>query len=180
MQVKRREAKFNHYSPKRWHPEFDLIVYASFAGKSNVEIAKEFGYTPVHISNILSTVQADRIRNELRSKINDNVDDTITNRMKSISDKALERVEKFMNNDELFEKSPFAFVDRAMRAATLNKESSSDPKVNININSQVNNIGNEAISRIASALEISNEVKQLHSGLDPRKQILLEDTTKKK
>jgi predicted transcriptional regulator len=170
--VKKREASFKHYRPKRWHPEFDLIVLASFMGKTNTEIAKEFGYTPQHVSNILSTSQAEEIRDSLREKISNQTEISISDRLKEISNVSLTRVETFLKNDELFEKSPFAFIDRAMRAAQIAQEKN-DPKFQVNINNQTNNnvLGNDAIDRIANALEVTTEVGLLHSGLDPSKRI---------
>lgn len=175
--VMKREAQFRRYRPKRWHPEFDLIVYASFAGESNTDIARKFGYTPQHISNILCSEHAEKIRETLREKISDEGDKSIAARMKVTSDKAVERMEKFMNNDELFEKSPFAFIDRAMRAIQITGASKEDNS-KIVINNQTNNIGTAAMDRIADALLASNEVKLLHQGLDPSKQIKLEETKK--
>lgn len=174
-----RAAKFERYKPRRWHPEFDLIVLASFAGESNEAIGKRFGYTKEHISNILCSEEARLVRDKLRAKINDNLDLNVSDRMKSIAEISLKRVENFIGNDELAEKSPFLFVDRCFRAAQMSGISSegkgNSAKIEVNnITNTQNNIGNEVIDRIALALERSNEVKELHSGLDPTKQIKLD------
>lgn len=179
-----RAAKFTRYQPKRWHPEFDLIVFASFSGQTNKEIGDKFGYTEVHISNILCSPQAEEVRKKLKVKVEAGIEGTIEQRFKGISEKALQRIENFISNDEIAIKSPFLFVDRAFRAAQIagisqEKNGNSGAKVDINVqnNTQINqtNVGNEVIDRIALALEQSNEVTRLHAGLDPDKQIALEN-----
>lgn len=181
---KNRAPQFTNYNPRRWHPEFDLMVIASFSGKSNKDIGEQFGYHEVHVSNILSTTQAQAIREDLRAKILSNTDKTIVERMNVISNKALQRMEEFMNNDELYSKSPFVFVDKAMRAvqlsgASLEKTSPKIDSLTINqTNNTQNNIGGEVIDRIALALEKSNEVGLLHSGMDVTKQVHILDNTK--
>lgn len=170
-----RTAKFTRYKPKRWHPEFDLIILASFTGEKNEEIGKRFGYTKEHISNILCSEEAEKVRQKLRSNIDKELELSVNTRMKAISDTALKRVEDFISNDDLARSSPFMFVDRAFRAAQLSgisNEGKNGSKVEVNVLNQTqNNVGNEVIDRMALALERSNEVSLLHSGLDPTKQI---------
>lgn len=119
-EIVKREPKFHHYKPKRWHPEFTLIVMGSISGKDNAELAEEFGYSVVHISNILSTEQASEIREKAREHLNKAFEGNLADRVKGIGQKALEKIERFVEDKTNQEaKSPFAFVDRMMKLATM-------------------------------------------------------------
>lgn len=126
---KRRDAQFQHYNPKRWHPEFNLIVIESIAGKSNEALSEEFGYTPQHISNILSTSHAAQIREGVRTNINKEFDGQLKNRIAAIGEKTLKHIEHFVDDERnLAEKSPFMFLDRVLKISQATATLDSDSK----------------------------------------------------
>jgi hypothetical protein len=140
MNTEKRAAKFTHYQPKRWHPEFSLIVMGSIAGKSNVELSEQFGYTKEHISNILSTEQAAEIRERSRESLNKAFEGNLQSRIDRIGERAIANIERFVEDEHNMEaKSPFAFVDRMMKLATMtSKLGSADNGNKSTTNIQVN------------------------------------------
>lgn len=162
------KSKFVRYKPKRWHPEFDLIVISSIAGKDNEELARIFGYTPQHISNILCTEQAQEIRNKVRSDIDTTFTKDIKDRLNDINEGAIKSLEQFFvtERETRYEASPFLFVDRAMRY--LDKQNNNpNPNPNAVNNGTINNFNfnhpTKAIEdRMATALE-----KSMNAGLAP-------------
>jgi len=83
--------------------------------KSNTELGVMFGFTPQHISNILSTPQASLVRRRALETLREKVDGGLPKRLSDLADKATQRVAQIMYDDAVFERSPFAVVDRALR-----------------------------------------------------------------
>lgn len=111
-----RAGQFTHYKPKRWHPEFDLIVIGSISGLSNVELSRQYGYTPQHISNILSTEQAAEVRERVRGQIDKGFEGNLKERLSKIGEKTVKHIEKFIEDaDGRAERSPFFFIDRVLK-----------------------------------------------------------------
>lgn len=144
----------------KWKPIYDQIVAGHIIGRSNKELAAEFDFSEVHIGNILRSDNAqiliseasDRIRGAVLSKQEENIDIEM-----EIARKAKERIRDFVNNDEIFLKSPFAFIDRVKDLSGLKKEKESSPSIVINNQNNQANIRAESLNRLAEALEISNE-----------------------
>jgi len=157
-----RKAKFTRYSPKKWPPQFDAIVLASIGGKSNKELAALFGYTEQHISNILCSEKANEIKESVRKKLLE--ENPVTDKLKAISEKAIERMEKFINNDQLATASPFHFVDRAIRMQSVLNPAKEEPKEKNVINNNVLIASPSMVSGLFEAIEKSNEAKLLNSG----------------
>lgn len=171
-----RAAKFKNYNPKRWQPEFDLMVIESISGKSNEEIGQLFGYTKEHVSNILSTTQAGEVKERVRKTINAQFQGTLQERIANIGAKAIEHVEKFIQDDSnLASKSPFMFVDRALKIAqstsTLVSNPDSSRVTNNTVNGNVLVINNDIADNLFSALEKSRALDEFNESFDPSKEI---------
>jgi ElaB/YqjD/DUF883 family membrane-anchored ribosome-binding protein len=114
--IEPRPAKFERYKPKRWHPEFDLIILDSISGLDNIELGRKYGYTPQHISNILSTEEARKVKERVRTAIDKEIQGGVKERLSKVGEKVLEHIERFVEDDNnLAEKRPFEFIDRAVR-----------------------------------------------------------------
>lgn len=161
-----RSAKFTHYNPKRWQPEFDLIVIESIAGKSNEEIGRLFGYTKEHVSNILSTAKAQEIKERIRESINKGVAFNIQERLAAIGEKAIERMEAFIDNDNAADASPFKFIDRVVKIAqTVNVGGASPGNGNTTIvNGNAIVLNSTHTSNLKDALAKSMELDNVNVG----------------
>lgn len=149
------------WQPTQWKPEYELIVSMSARGKTGVEISKITGYTEMQISNILTCEHAKVVKQELIQKLRE---ETMSD-MDEIGMQAVKRIKSVMNNDELFENSPFGVVDRAFTFLKgVNKLAGDGPST---INNTQNNIvlGDELAERLISGLEKSQEAKKLNAGL---------------
>lgn len=155
-------AKFTNYNPKRWHPEFDLIILESIAGKSNEEIGRKFGYTKEHISNILSTEETKQVKAKVRNVIDKEFEGGIKQRLASIGEKAIKHIESFIE-DETNQaiNNPFQFIDRVVKIAqvtgTVNDETKKSSG-NMLINTGTIVLSGDKVNNLLSAIDKSKEV----------------------
>jgi hypothetical protein len=134
---KGKSPKFRNYQPKKWKPVFTEIVILEATGSvTNVELGEKYGFTAQHISNICCTEQAEDIRKGLREKLIER-GGSIAERLVRLQDKALKRVEDYIEKDFLFEKSPESSVDRALKILSAGEHQTVNNTVN---NTQQNNL----------------------------------------
>lgn len=117
MDRPRRNARLNNprWSPQKWHPVYEEIVLLSALGYSNIDIAKDKGFTVVHISNILNTPQAKVLMRLALAQIEAKRVQTIDARLNKIAERAIERVEETLDNDVYATKNPGGMFDRALK-----------------------------------------------------------------
>lgn len=152
---------FKHYTPKRWHPWMDSLVLAKIAGATNEELAEKYEISIVHVSNILSTTQAqeliDKVRSELIAQSS-----TVSDRLSKIRELSLKRIEEVLANDSLATNSPLSFVDRALRFFEMASENVKDKPAagNTIINGNVLVANSDYVERIGKGLELSNQIAE--------------------
>lgn len=103
------------WRPKEWLPIYEQIVVLSIAGRSNKDLASMFAYTEQHVCNILHTPEASLVRGLVLEKMRERAVEGIPAKLEATATKAAERIHDAIHDDELFEKSPFAIVDRSFR-----------------------------------------------------------------
>lgn len=150
------------YKLIKWKPVYDMIVAGHIIGKSNKQLAADFDFTPVHISNILRSDQAqvlikqahDNVRAQAVSDAEEALDI-----QKRIQLKVNQKTEMFLDNEELFKNSPFAYMD-ALKHISSRSNPPAPVSVNVTNNTQINNTQNnlkvEELQRLNKALEISS------------------------
>lgn len=111
---KRRKSKLKAWKPKNWKPDYDRVVAYSVMGKQNTEIAVILGYTPEHTSAILNSPQGLVLREKLQSALREKMLTNIPETLEYVARRGVERLKQLIDSDEVFEKHPFAVVDRAM------------------------------------------------------------------
>jgi hypothetical protein len=109
-----RAAKFTRWRPKKWHVMYDQIVALDTIGKSRDEIAKLFGYTPQHVSNIVNCPEAAITRGRLLEQLNARSVEKLSASLETLAVQAKKRLAQVLYDDDLFERSPFAVVDRGL------------------------------------------------------------------
>jgi hypothetical protein len=160
-------AAASAFKVKKWKPIYDMIVSGHIIGKSNIELAAEYDFSLVHIGNILRSDHAQTLIAEaserLRAQVLNKVE-SVSEMQSEIQLAALKKVKSFMDNDELFKNSPFAFFDRAVKmAAPVSAAPKETPNINVNVNNQVNqatvvsDLKAESINRLTEALRITSE-----------------------
>lgn len=146
----------------KWKPVYDMIVAGHIIGKSNKQLAEDFDYTPVHISNILRCDHAQSLIKQAHDTIRTTVvvkSEEAVDIQARIKQKALKRAEEFLDNDEAARNSPFAYLNTIKSFTGLSAPSVSVPNVNVQVqNNQtnVNGLKPEHVDRLSRALEISN------------------------
>lgn len=162
-------TKFQKWVPKKWRPEYERIVALSAVGKSNTEIADIVGFGKQHVSNVLNLPQADELMKKIVEAMTRRSLVDIPNSLQRIAEKTVQRLEVLMDNDKLFNDSPFAVIDRGMKVVEglrhLQGGGNGAPTM-VNNGKVVNNTFNVPATQVDSliaGLQKANEVKQIHA-----------------
>lgn len=155
--------KKKRWEPKKWEPLFDEMILMSCLGKSQIEIARRFGYTTRHVNAIINCKQAQVTKRIILSKLQETIAQTIEQRIAGIKDKALTRISQVLSDDTLLETAPMAVFDRSvtvLKGTGVLKESASggsgDVKGNIFINA-------DDLKGIREGLAVANDAKRLNA-----------------
>lgn len=169
----RRPPKMALLRIKKWEPHHEAIVVAFLGGASLSEIAESSGYSYGWVSCLLKTPEAMEKIEKVRANTKKEVEGTINSRLKALQEKALQRVENFIENDNYATSSPFAFFDRAIKVAQgTGLMAHAGPNINVTNNTQNNTINNTQVSseqaeQLIAAFEGIKEVRRLHTGPMP-------------
>lgn len=163
------------FEPKNWKPIYDQFVYYHVLGKSNIWIAEKFGKTPQTVCNILNCSQGKVLKKIIAFNLQQQQSATIGSRMDYVADKFMKRIESVADDDELFEKAPFAVIDRGLAIIKglnhlkggSNNPDGGSPTVNhlqINDNRKsITVIGEKAALELRDAIRFSDEANALHT-----------------
>lgn len=155
------EAKANHWEPVEWHPYYEQIVLESCCGVTNIELARKYGLSKVHVSNILRTKSAQEVRNRVLADIQAGSKVSIQDKLAQMTEKSIERVAAMLDNDKLFAEKPLAVADRAFRM--LEGMNKLKPKGDVVVNNNITNVSDAVIDRFTEALKASNAAKAYHT-----------------
>lgn len=156
--------QFQHYNPKKWEPWMEALVLAKMQGKSNAQLAESFDISIPHVSNILSTAQAEDIRQKLKVEISKMFPDASI-KIGSIREKALNHIDKFLDREDLAQAAPIPYIAQVQGIMKMTfPEAEKSP---MNVTNVQNNIllanGGELLDRIAKGLEGSKRVEEIHA-----------------
>lgn len=110
----KKAPKLTKWVAKKWQPEYERMVAYSAMGWSNKKIAETLKYTPEHVSNVLNLPQAKELKDKILAKLRERTLEDVPSILKKVAQKTAERLETILNDDDLFEKSPFAVIDRGL------------------------------------------------------------------
>lgn len=162
------------FEPKTWKPVYDMYVFHHVMGKSNIWIAQEYKKTPQLICNVLRSMQGQVRIKVIAINLQTMREQTIESRMGTVADKFMKRIEAVVEDDELFEKAPFAFVDRGLAIIKGLGKMNGDPSSNPNggspaVHNTQNNfagpvaiLSEKAITDLKEAIAFSTEARALH------------------
>ena len=166
---------FASYIVKDWQAWMTEAVILHASGVSVPELRVRFQKTDTHIRNILNTEQANTIIRKLQSEALKNTKVESSERITAIKEAALSQMQDLVTNEELKEKSPFAFWDAARKTldtiSRMDSPASVQQSQNISIQQNVQNIVNtspDILSRLRAApslntLEVPENVEYLGS-----------------
>lgn len=182
---KNKVATVARYFPKNWLPIHEAMVLAAFTGsRTYEEIGKEYGYTGVQVGNLCRSPQALELRERLRKQLNDQGLD-LSVKLSRIQEKALKRVEDFIDDETRAVQQPALVADYALKVArSIGPQGVTDPDApkaskNVTNNTNITNINNTAIltspdflkdikdglAKSAQVMELQNEhMKRLEDG----------------
>src|SRR5262245_31936218 len=152
------------------------MIYRHCLGISNNQIADELKVTAQQVSNVLNCVQGQARIRLMQLHLTTKMEASLGTRLTAVAEKAVSRIEAVMHDDNLFEKSPFAVVDRGMAVlkgiGELGKSGESDrvPHVPGGPSTIINNtridkaviLSEEAAKNLSDAIKLSDEVNEIH------------------
>ena len=148
--------------PIRWKLIYDEFLKARIDGLTNKAIALKFDYSEMQVCNVLNSPLAKEKLQEIREKVIAlTVDESATQETleKSIRLKALNTMDKFLDNDTLAMAAPIPFVSQAIKIAGLGKVGGIGTQINVQNNNQKTLvISGEMAENVTKALEISKEI----------------------
>ena len=162
------------WDPKIWRPVYELMVYRAMQGASNIQIGKEFDYTPQQVSNILTCPQAIRIKAELIEETRNKVAGSTSARIQQVQDLTLKRTYEYLTDDQKAKNAPALVIQTGL--AVIRAFS---PKENVVPQPGGNNtfvapgatsiqnavvLTGEQSKAIAAGLKELVEVKKIHAG----------------
>ena len=157
------------WQPMSWHPIYEQIVALSAAGKTNLELADMFDYTPQHISNILCTLEAKRIFKRIGENMRKGTLESLPQRLEKLTDAAVEVAEEVLihRREELMADSPFKLMDRSLSYLRGVGKLAGDAPTAIQNNAIF--ISNSHQKQLVSGLDNLKKVWELHGG--PSKEV---------
>ncbi len=158
-----RPAKLAKWKPRKWDVVYDQIVMLDTLGTPQKQIAEMFGYTVQHISNIVQCPQAKLTRGKVLEQLSKSAIEKVSNDLELLAVQAKKRIAQVLYNDELFERSPFAVVDRGIAVLKgVGKLKTEDEAARgIRINKAVIFTSDDA-KAVREALSKADEAKLLH------------------
>jgi hypothetical protein len=155
---------------KNWKPIHTSIVLEYAAGKSIDYLADKYGYAHSSLANILRTRRAKEMMAGIERKVLSDGVDALPDAVKRAKILAFQRVQTFLQDDSLAEKSPFAFFDRSVKALeTLDKLEKPIIEHHASVNQQnvqLNIFGNpEKLNELTEGLNRALEVSQMYASL---------------
>lgn len=157
------------WNPKEWRPEYEAIVGLACTGLSFGEIGKRFGYTSVHVGNIVNSQMGKALQQIILDKLRKNNTEGLAERIDALKSKALERVERYINNDNYADASPLAMFDRSFKflqgAHVLGSdrgEGNSGAAIQINNNKTVI-VSTETSKAFAEGIASLSRIAELHA-----------------
>lgn len=155
------------WNPKKWKPIHDSIIALAITGIKNTEIAQQLNLNPVTISLVLNSSLGREKLGILQKLKQETIETNTQERVTRLQEKALSRIERVMNSDEIFEAAPLKIFDRSLRVLqATGKAKPTEVQPPVTNSSVVNNnliVGDPAIlSQLNAGLQKALEAKALH------------------
>jgi hypothetical protein len=172
--LKRRPARLTkRWEPKKWDPIYEQFVALSALGLSNVEIGQRFGYTPVHVSNVVTSEQGKRLKQLMLDRLRATTISSIPQRLEDIADKTVSRLQEVMNDNDRFERSPFAVIDRGLQVLKGLRHLKGDSDTTFN-QQKVVVMSDSAAKLISEGLAKSQQAEEIHGT-----EVVIDDKSKR-
>ncbi len=157
------------WEPKEWLPIYEAIVALSCTGLSNEVVGARFGYGKQQVSNILNTPQGKKLKLLIAERIRNENSASVVDRVAAIQEKALQRVEAVMFDDDRAEKQPLAIFDRSMEILKSGLLKDKTPIAPDGNNTHIDkavfiNMKPEQIQQLDDGLRKADQVRVIHSG----------------
>jgi hypothetical protein len=163
-----KKGKLGKWVPKKWKADYDRVVGYHVVGKENKEIAVILGFTPEHVSTILNTPQAQELKAKLEASLREKMLTNIPETLEYVARKTADLMKKVVDNDQLFEKSPFAVIGMGMDVMKgLNHlKGGGNGAGPINVERAII-VSGESAAGLVAGFDKANEARRLNAGNTP-------------
>ncbi len=160
------------WNPKDWNPTYEAMVAMCVLGRmTQGDVAKHFGYTEPWLSQILNSPKGREVQEALIRSTRDKAVGNVTDRIRDLQSKALERMEAVLNDDKIAQKSALAIFDRSayfLKNTGVIKDLHAPPVpvggvTNITQNNNTLIVSGKNADDIRDGLNKANQVKQIHA-----------------
>ena len=161
-----RNPKMKRWVPKEWKPVYEEIVQLDAMGVDQEEIADRYNFTKIHISNICSTPHAKIIRASMTKSLVKRGMEAPQSRLTRIADKAMDRIDSIITDDDLFHNNPLPVADRSfkfLKELGILGRSDDVQRPGVVVNQQINNNGTTVVT--------DKMVTVFNDGMDKLKEI---------
>lgn len=164
-----KKGRLGKWVPKKWKADYDRVVGYHVVGKENKEIAVMLGFTPEHVSTILNTPQAQELKKRLEASLREKMLTNIPDALEYVARKTADLMKKVVDDEKLFEKSPFAVIGMGMDVMKgLNhlKGGGNGAGGTINVERAVI-VSGAAADGLVAGFDKANEARRLNAGNTP-------------
>lgn len=159
--------------PKKWKPSYQEVVMYHVMGYTNKEIAAATGFSHFHVGVILNCPQAEGVIDKCAEHLQAIKLGKQKARIERMADRALDRIEATLNDDDLAEAMPLPLMDRAIKfaiaARTLQPAEGAtvtETTNNMNVGGNVTAfaVPREMLEALIAGTQKSDEVRRLNAG----------------
>lgn len=125
-------SPFASFVIRDWQPWMTQAVIEHAAGTDIPALRVRYGKSDQHLRNIMNTQQAKEIISTMHSRALAVVHDKAVDQIKAANAKALERVNSFLNDDELAQKAPATVWQLSLKTMDTLKLPSQTPTTQFN------------------------------------------------
>lgn len=155
------------WQPGVWLPEYEMIVMDSSKGRSNTDLAKQYNFTPQHISNILNTEEARTIKQQIVDAIRQKSLDLMNTQYGEIVEVSVKNIHTVLHSG-ITDENMFGMFDRSIMALKGLGKLQEEAKAGV-VNNNIQNvmiINNKQETVITKGLDDLKEIERLHSGVN--------------
>lgn len=152
------------WRPLTWKPAYDIMVSLHASGYSNVKIAEMTDYSAVQVGNILRSPEAQRMIAEARTNVTKSIEGDMKSRLSKLQEKALQRVEQVIFDDERAAASPVTIMEKSMSLLKGLGLLAGENNPSVVQHNKTLVISESVAARLFDGMALADHVKSLHSG----------------
>lgn len=163
---RRGAVKRERWEPKKWLPKYDIMLAMWFTGVMKQDaIASHFKVHKQVVNYVVNSDQGRLKLAEMQAKQKVKLEKDLGFRLDNMMHKAIDNMERVINDPILLAESPFSIFDRSLAVAKGLGKLNKAPEDKGVVNNNLVIADKEVAARLLKGLDLSNQVNQIHSGV---------------